>query len=239
MDYLGLLTLGAFVGAIAALGVRYINSVESWQKVLLAILPAVLSGIAITFVDRFKYSPALGCYPLGLVVAFLWTYCDVAVKNIARLPTDPNDPKSGNYPGQFWIGVLHLMASTLASFAALAIVLPPTIVQVRAEWKIKDEDNIQYLMKQRALILAPPKPEGKSKNSGTEQVSSPRSAKDWKSNPPESENSTKNPNGENDRLLAPSAKDHSQPALTTGVPNDPSDDRVSSTVPKAQDSVDQ
>jgi hypothetical protein len=71
---LGLLTLGAFVGAIATLGVRYVNFVESWQKILLAILPAVLSGVAIAFVDRFKYSPALGAYPLRLIVAFLWTY---------------------------------------------------------------------------------------------------------------------------------------------------------------------
>jgi hypothetical protein len=164
MDYLGLLTLGAFVGAIAALGVRYINSVESWQKVLLAILPAVLSGVAIAFVERFKYSPALGCYPLGLIIAFLWTYSDIAVKNIGGLPTDPNNAASGGFPGQRPIGILHLTASALATLSALAIALPPTITQVKAEWNVKLEDNISYLMRQRELVLAPPKPEEKNKS---------------------------------------------------------------------------
>lgn len=165
MDYLGLLTLGAFVGAIAALGVRYIDSVENWQKVLLAILPAILSGVAIAFVDRFKYSPALGAYPLGLVVAFLWTYSDVAVKNIARLPTDPKNANTGGYIGQRAIGVLHLLASSIATLAALAIALPPAIKQIDAEWSIKNEYNIQYLKKQRELALIPSqtdeKPKGK------------------------------------------------------------------------------
>lgn len=66
MDYLGLFCLGAFVGVIASLGVRYIKDITQWQKVLAAILPAVLSGVALAYVNRFKYSPAIGCYPLGL-----------------------------------------------------------------------------------------------------------------------------------------------------------------------------
>jgi len=174
MDYLGLLTLGAFLGSIAALGVRYINSVDTWQKVLLAILPAVLSGVTIAFVDRFKYSPAIGCYPLGLLVAFLWTYSDVAVKNIARLPTEANVPSSRGFKGQRAIGVLHLAASTLATLAALAIALPPAVAQVKAEWNISDKDNREFLMKQRDLIFNPPKAEDKPK--AKEQAAKPPAA---------------------------------------------------------------
>ena len=163
MDYLGLLALGAFLGSVSALGVRYINSVDTWQKVLLAILPAVLSGVTIAFVDRFKYSPAIGCYPLGLVVAFLWIYSDIAVKNIAKIPTDANVPSSGGFKGQRAIGVLHLAASTLATLAALAIALPPAVAQIKAEWNISDAENRAFLMKQRDLILNPPKGEDKPK----------------------------------------------------------------------------
>lgn len=163
MDYLGLLTLGAFLGSIAALGARHINSVATWQKFLLAILPAVLSGVTIAFVDRFKYSPAIGCYPLGLIVAFLWTYSDVAVKNIAGLPTEANVPASGGFKGQRAIGILHLAASTLATFAALAIALPPTVAQIKAEWNISDKDKMALLMKQHDLVQHPPKTEDKPK----------------------------------------------------------------------------
>jgi hypothetical protein len=165
MDYLGLLTLGVFVGAIGAIGVRYINSVESWQKVLLAVLPAVLSGVAVAFVDRFKSSPALGCYPLGLVVAFMWTYSDVAVKNIARLKLDTKDDSSGGFKGQRAIGLLHIAAAALVTSTAIALVVPPTLAQVIAEMSIKPEANIDYLLRQREQILIASAPATKAAQS--------------------------------------------------------------------------
>lgn len=185
MEYLGLLTLGTFLGAIAAIGVRYIDSVESWQKVLLAILPAVLSGVALAFVDRFKYSPALGAYPLGLVVAFLWTYGDVAARNFSGLPIDPKDPTSGGYRGQRLIGCLHLLASTLATLAALAMVSPPAIKQVLAEWNVSEIENVAYLKQQRALLLAAAKADGKATTSSPSSIGQDGvAASDSASSPP-------------------------------------------------------
>jgi hypothetical protein len=73
-DYLGLFCLGAFVGTIATFGMNKVVSLKDWQTVLSLTLPAVLSGAAMVFIDRFKYSPAFGCYPLGLVAALMWAY---------------------------------------------------------------------------------------------------------------------------------------------------------------------
>jgi hypothetical protein len=87
MDYLGLFCLGAFVGTIATFGMGKVASLRDWQTVLSLTLPAVLSGAAMVFIDRFKYSPAFGSYPLGLVVALLWAYTQKSIDNLRTGPT--------------------------------------------------------------------------------------------------------------------------------------------------------
>jgi hypothetical protein len=74
-----LFCLGAFVGTIATFGMGKVVSLKDWQTVLSLTLPAVLSGAAMVFIDRFKYSPAFGSYPLGLVVALLWAYTQKSI----------------------------------------------------------------------------------------------------------------------------------------------------------------
>lgn len=98
MDYLGLFCLGAFVGTIATLGLRHVKSLDEWQKVLAAVLPAVLSGVAMVTVDRFKNSAAFGAYPLGLVAALMWAYIDVAIANITDSSQSPRPS------GECWQG---------------------------------------------------------------------------------------------------------------------------------------
>lgn len=143
MDYLGLFCLGAFVGTIATLGVRFINNVTEWQKVLAAVLPAVLSGVAISFVDRFKYSPSLGAYPLGLVAALMWAYADVGVKNLTS--------KQNN--GIKVIGFLHLFAAGLVTIFSAVLTLVPAVEQVRAEHAISIEDRIAMLKEEKMRSL--------------------------------------------------------------------------------------
>jgi hypothetical protein len=146
MDYLGLFSLGAFVGTIAALGIRYIKDLDQWQKVLAAVLPAVLSGVALAFVDRFKYSPAIGCYPLGLVVALMWTYADVGVANFA----------DGKNNSTKTIGFLHLASAALVSVASGILVLVPAVAQVHAEYKIPASERVAMLGEERKKSLAAP-----------------------------------------------------------------------------------
>lgn len=139
MDYLGLFCLGVFVGTIATLGVKYINDVSEWQKVLAAVLPAVLSGVAIAFVDRFKYAPSLGAYPLGLVAALMWAYSDVGVKNFT----------CGENKGTKAIGFLHLLAASLVTISSAVLVLVPALKQVHAEQALSLEERISMLKEER------------------------------------------------------------------------------------------
>lgn len=150
MDYLGLLCLGAFVGSIAALGVRYIKSIDQWEKVLAAVLPAVLSGVALAFVERFKESAALGCYPLGLVLAMLWTYADVAVENAA----------SANSRLAL-IGWGHIAACVVASLAALTLALIPAMLQLRDISRLEPAARLAVLSNRQPASQPPAvKPDG-------------------------------------------------------------------------------
>jgi Kef-type K+ transport system membrane component KefB len=121
MDYLGLFCLGSFIGALVTYGLQFVNGLENWQQLLATIIAAVFTGAVITFVDRFKNSPALGAYAIGLLVALLWAYAKTGVDNI----------KSVEQALQ-WLGWLHIGGSTLISIAAAALFLPPAF---RETWK--------------------------------------------------------------------------------------------------------
>jgi hypothetical protein len=144
MDYLGLFCLGAFVGTLSIIGVRLINSVDDWQKVLLAILPIVLSGVTIAFVDRFKYSPAIGCYPLGLVAALMWIYSDEGVKKIVK----------GETRMERSVGWLHIISSFLFTVGSLVLVGIPAWFQIGAEAAISNQERVKILAKEREKSLA-------------------------------------------------------------------------------------
>jgi hypothetical protein len=131
MDYLGLFCLGAFVGAIATAGLRFVSGIGEWQKVLALILPAVLSGVAIVFVNKFKYSPAVGCYPLGLLVALLWAYSDRAMSNVRSTEKKIT-----------WLGYAHLFAAVAVSFAAGIVVTLPVIWQLQDEYRRAPGDTL-------------------------------------------------------------------------------------------------
>ena len=145
MDYLGLLCLGAFVGTIATFGLRRVASIQDWQTVLMFTLPAVLSGAAVVFVDRFKYSPAFGCYPLGLVVALMWAYVQVAIDDIK------NGPASLRV-----LGVLHLLASTTVTLSAAFVATVPAYLQLRAEWETTLSERVQDLTEERRRTRVDP-----------------------------------------------------------------------------------
>jgi hypothetical protein len=155
VDYLGLFCLGAFVGAIATIGIRFIENLDNWAKVLGLVLPAVLSGVAVVFVDKFKYSPALGCYPLGLLVSLLWAYSDRAVANI-------QSEKSYSVR----LGYAHLTGAITITFAAGLVVTLPAVWQLQDEYRRPSGDTLkQYereqvrdTAKQSAIAKSTPSP---------------------------------------------------------------------------------
>jgi hypothetical protein len=144
MDYLGLFCLGAFVGAIATVGLGLIKSVTDWKQVLVVILPAVLSGAAMVFVDKFKYSPALGCYPLGLVAALMWAYIGAGVENLKA----PERSRK-------LIGFAHIAASALITLSAAIVATIPAVLQIRAEMEVSMDARVRDLVDSRQRANAP------------------------------------------------------------------------------------
>ncbi len=110
------------MGTVATVGLKFITDVGGWRKVLTLLLPAALAGVAVVFVDKFKYSPALGCYPLGLLVGLLWAFSERAVANI-----------NSSSRQLVRLGYAHLTAATLFSIFAGAFVVIPAILQIRDE----------------------------------------------------------------------------------------------------------
>jgi hypothetical protein len=134
MDYLGLFCLGVFVGTIATFGMGKVVSLKDWQTVLSLTLPAVLSGAAMVFIDRFKYSPAFGSYPLGLVVALLWAYTQKSIDNLKAGPTSVRI-----------LAVLHLLASALVTGAGAFVATVPAVLQLRAEWAVSIDERVEEM----------------------------------------------------------------------------------------------
>jgi hypothetical protein len=135
MDYLGLFCLGVFVGTIATFGMNKVTQLSEWKTVMTLTLPAVLSGAAMVFIDRFKYSPAFGCYPLGLAVALTWAYTARSLENI----------RAGG-----WLrgaGVLHLLASALLTFAGIVVAAYPAVLQLAAEKEISSSQRKEELLR--------------------------------------------------------------------------------------------
>ena len=123
MDYLGLLALGGFVGAIATYGLRFIESFETFAKALTTIFTAVLSGTVILFLDRFtNVGKALGAYSVGLLLALMWAYVGSAVDNIG----------SKNASLRL-LGWGHIFGVVIVSIVAAALVLPPAFREVWAK----------------------------------------------------------------------------------------------------------
>jgi hypothetical protein len=114
VDFLGLFSLGAFVGAIVTNGLRFIDGFGSFAQAVTLILAAALSGTSIVFLDRFaNRTNALGAYAVGLMIALMWTYAKVGVDNIS----------SGN-PSLRILGWAHIIGVVIATIVAAALILP-------------------------------------------------------------------------------------------------------------------
>jgi len=73
MDFLGLFSLGAFIGALVTFGLQFVEGNEGfalWQKLLATVIASVFTGAVVAFLERFRDSEALGAYGVGLLVAF-------------------------------------------------------------------------------------------------------------------------------------------------------------------------
>lgn len=147
MDYLGLFCLGVFAGTIATFGMTHVTTLEGWKTVLALSLPAVLGGGVMVMVDRFDGSPALGCFPMGLVASLVWAFAPDSVKLI-RSPDEP-----AKIIGWAHLGIAFCVTAGLAILAAL-----PAVKQVCAELQIPPEVRWTLLVRQQLDTARPPNP---------------------------------------------------------------------------------
>jgi hypothetical protein len=120
MDYLGLFCLGAFIGALVTYGLKFVEGLAGWQQLLATIITAVFTGAVVAFIDRFKNSPALGAYGVGLLISLLWAYASLALTNV-----------QSSLQSVRILGWAHISGAVLASIIAAALVLPPAF---RVAW---------------------------------------------------------------------------------------------------------
>ena len=138
-----------------------VTSLKDWQTVLSLTLPAVLSGAAMVFIDRFKYSPAFGCYPLGLVAALMWAYTQKSIDNLKAGPTSVRI-----------LALLHLFAAAVVTAAGAFAATVPAYLQLRAEWQVSIDERVEEMRLFRAASREPATSSGSSRS----RVAAPASA---------------------------------------------------------------
>jgi hypothetical protein len=138
MEYVGLLCLGAFVGAIATIGLRRLDPLADWRRVVAVIMPALLAGMAMVFVDRFRYSPAFGAFPLGLLVSLLWTTIDSALERT----------KATLAPARA-TGWVHIVTAAVLAVASTVLAGLPASQQVIAEAGMPHDARLKELQEAR------------------------------------------------------------------------------------------
>jgi hypothetical protein len=121
--YLGMLSLGGFVGALLTLGVNHIDGYSTFAKLVATVLGGSFSGVVMQFVDKHlggkKMGSARFIYPVGLLLALFWLYVPALV-DLATSETTK------------WIGRSGIVGVVLATLVALLLVLPPAFKEA---WK--------------------------------------------------------------------------------------------------------
>ena len=113
MAYLGMLSLGAFIGTIITLATLSTTNWSDVGKVLTDLIGAAFTGGVFTFIQFLggkKIGEGLFLYPVGLVLGMMWVYSKTAMINIT----------SEKVESQI-LGWLHILGLVLMTLAALAI----------------------------------------------------------------------------------------------------------------------
>jgi hypothetical protein len=138
MEYLGLFCLGVFAGTLTVMGLRKTPSLTDWRQAFVVILPVLLSGAAMVFVERFRYSPAVGAFPLGLVASLLWSCIGTALDHLKLSDA-----------GAKAVGWAHVAAAVGVVAGAVPLVVVPAVEQVLAESAMSRETRIRELQEAR------------------------------------------------------------------------------------------
>lgn len=90
IEFIGMLSMGAFVGGILNYGLREIKDDTSFSKVVTTIFGAAFSGVVFVFLEFLintrtaeasnPESLHIYFYPLGLIIALMWAQIPVTIE---------------------------------------------------------------------------------------------------------------------------------------------------------------
>jgi len=91
IEFIGMFSMGAFVGGILNYGLREIEDDSSFSKVVTTIFGAAFSGVVFVFLEFLINANAtksggngssehIYMYPLGLIIALLWAQIPVSIE---------------------------------------------------------------------------------------------------------------------------------------------------------------
>lgn len=115
MSFLGLLTLGVFVGTLIGISVKKTTDWSDSVKVIVGLIGAAFSGVVFGFIEKMlgtNLGDSLFMYPVGLTWSLIWIEAEQAVKNV----------RSNNF-SQKIIGWLHIGAIVLGTVLVLLLLL--------------------------------------------------------------------------------------------------------------------
>jgi hypothetical protein len=125
MEYLGMLSLGGFVGAFLCFGLNHVSDMDSFQKGVSFILGSAFAGVVLGFIQMWNDSGSviaqgLPMYPVGLLLALFWYYAAFAVANM-------RDVQILNKI----LGIAHMVAVVALTALAVLLVVPDAFVATR------------------------------------------------------------------------------------------------------------
>ncbi|MEL6951249.1 MAG: hypothetical protein AAGM16_14165 [Pseudomonadota bacterium] len=122
MNYLGMFTLGAFVGGLLTLGIDKQKTLSEYTKLITTVLGAAFSGVVMGFIGylgNLGIGDAIFMYPVGLLMALLWFYSGVAMNNIR---SDKNNLRA--------LGYAHMAALVMISLLVMVLLSKPVVTDM-------------------------------------------------------------------------------------------------------------
>lgn len=116
---LGMFALGSFIGAILTFGLSLMKTTSNWTVGVATILSSAFGGSVVIFIGKYFPDPSssISAYCVGLLIALMWAYTSVALKNVGS-------PQLGLRV----LGWLHIVASTVCTILGGLIFVIPRVV---------------------------------------------------------------------------------------------------------------
>lgn len=118
LEYIGMFSMGAFVGGILNYGLAHIADNKTFLKISTAILGAAFSGVVFVFLqfllpEHANLEKYVFMYPVGLLLALLWL----------QVPESINNRIAAGRTSLRVVGWIHFISVTLITILILSLLI--------------------------------------------------------------------------------------------------------------------